>query len=440
MDKEELQGSMFSRMGKHLHKWNSVISKSKDSPKGDELTLKNDLFRNFPPALKEKRKLEDPIVNVEQAFRYHKSDDMKPREKHEELAKIEGWRKDEAMVAEELEQKKKKAEETEYLKQSAVFRSPERKIMISAPDMDKSKPIVGQYHPKYTCVHSDGPQWPMSKTPKVSVFDEAAALVLANAGKEFVYDVNKSHNNAVKGGINFRQQLERKNQLFVSGDDPHEGRFEPFDATPEVSSKYRKNTSMVSMDRTNGRSSSLFKSTLTGKQYDPKFDYVQSRLDKGAVAFDKMNNRGTSYYKSLPYLKASADPDNVEKFYKAIDRKKSIPQYRRNEIKEEDKKDPLPAFLKGLNNRIGVMMMGERGLKENNFRNGQFLSAVSSFKDPVIARSSNASPKPAPSPMPPACSPHLSKILENSPFVIINSRIQLEEEPESKKPENKDDD
>eukprot|EP01022_Parablepharisma_sp_SALTPOND_P004351 TRINITY_DN120142_c0_g1_i1.p1 TRINITY_DN120142_c0_g1~~TRINITY_DN120142_c0_g1_i1.p1 ORF type:complete len:1278 (-),score=116.15 TRINITY_DN120142_c0_g1_i1:4048-7881(-) len=414
-----LKTSMYSRLGKSCNELTVKLDKSQN--------IFNEPGRNPKFTLRESRLLgkkqessNKTTVELSSMFRYYQSMERERKETLEKQKKLEQWKQGEALLLRnDPNTQKKKPMDPEFLKQSAAFKAPARKPM-GYDDVAVKKPNIGQYYPRYKCVLSESPQWRIGQSPKVCMFDETAARTLANTGKAFFYDSQKPAIGAAKGYVNFGLQAERKSSFLVGNAGPHESRFEVFDNNPEISSNHKKSR-MVSLDRIKGRDQTIFKSTLTGIQYDPKYETVKQRLDKGAVNFGKMNGRVLSLCGSLPYIKNSSNPENVEKYYKKIDRKKSVPQFGKCYSPKEDKNDTLPKFLKGLHNRIGVMIMGPYGLKANNYQNAKFATASSSF-EAASAKKLKIKPKKD-------YDFNLSKTLEENSFVMVNSGVNVAEDP-----------
>jgi len=361
-----------------------------------------------------------PQVDTSSIFKYYKSMEQERQENQEKQKKAEQIQKEYEKLKEKADKKKSKNEK--YFKQSSSFKAPAR-LPMGAQESAIKKPSIGQYYPKYNCIMSDAPSWKIGKSPKKSVFDETAERVISNTAKGFAYDYRKPTEGPAKGSVKFDSMSDRKEFTQAGGDGPHEKRFEPFDNNPLVCSNHRKSPT-ISLDRTKGHDNTIFKSNLTGIQYNPKYDAIRQRLDKGAINFEKMESRTLNLCQSVPYIKNSSNPENVEKYYKKIDHKKNIPQFAKIYAPVLNDKDPLPKFLQGMNNRIGVMIMGPHGLKANNFANGKFSSTQSSFvlspKKKHIQRNSQ---------LPSIYDFNLEKTLEESTFVLVNAKLKVEQNP-----------
>lgn len=94
-----------------------------------------------------------------------------------------------------------------------------------------------------------------------------------------------------------------------------------------------------------GHKAQLFPITQTNIQYDPKLLGVEAKQNKGVPDFGRMPRKEMCGSASVPYL-GSADADNVEKGYRAIDSKSGAPLFGRSKVFLEAR-DPfgLPRFL-----------------------------------------------------------------------------------------------
>ena len=128
------------------------------------------------------------------------------------------------------------------------------------------------------------------------------------------------------------------------------------------------------------RPNELFKSTINLLQYNPKYETISERASRGILEFKKMKGRIPSLYTNCtPYIANTTNTKNVDDFYNKMNKQKSVPEFDKYYSPKQHENDPLPKFLMGLNNRMGIKIMGPYGLKSNNFRNGRFLSDSKQF-------------------------------------------------------------
>lgn len=223
---------------------------------------------------------------------------------------------------------------------------------------------MGQYRPRYEYLLPEGPQWKIARTEKVSIFQETATKSLVSSSKAVSSGFEKPLDSLGLGAVAFHSQLPRPDLYATSRCEAIDAQLEHVNCNPSVSSTTRyfaffhvcARSRMVALDRLGGHDPNLFKSTLTGIQYDPKFSTVRQRkiqrqdhvgLDTGAVSFVKMTERALSLSQKLPYVKNSINLDNVTRYYKQLDRDRSVPRFGSIAGRpREDDKDPLPSFLK----------------------------------------------------------------------------------------------
>ncbi len=83
------------------------------------------------------------------------------------------------------------------------------------------------------------PKWKISRIPKVSSIEQLALRHAANSPSSTSIGFGELGQNSGKV-VQFARQLPRKDLSCGAGCNPHESRFEPFDASPPIltSSKY----------------------------------------------------------------------------------------------------------------------------------------------------------------------------------------------------------
>eukprot|EP00826_Nyctotherus_ovalis_P021933 TRINITY_DN17169_c0_g1_i1.p1 TRINITY_DN17169_c0_g1~~TRINITY_DN17169_c0_g1_i1.p1 ORF type:complete len:286 (+),score=37.33 TRINITY_DN17169_c0_g1_i1:128-985(+) len=194
---------------------------------------------------------------------------------------------------------------------SPAFKSPERKNIFNINS--KSKATIGSHNPKYKLIFASNPQWQISRMPRISFFDEIAARSLSNAPKSFVYDCQQHAN--PKGSLKFSRQQKRKDSLFQITE-PHDSRFELFDANPEVLSSCKR-LHIANWSKMGGRKEPLFNIVASGVEYEPKYEAIKKR-NGGVVSFSKMNGRGRHVFPCVGDAKGWLKAGKLTRYYEKV--------------------------------------------------------------------------------------------------------------------------
>ena len=132
-------------------------------------------------------------------------------------------------------------------------------------------PVLGLYNPHYEIVSKSSPKWEIGKLTPRGVHTEKTT----DSQTEIVSPELPKKN--LIGYVTFASQTNRKSIQEHTGPGPHEKRFEPFNALPEISTNYKK-MPVISLEKTLGRSSAeLLKTGQTALMYKPGFSCVEKR-------------------------------------------------------------------------------------------------------------------------------------------------------------------
>lgn len=118
-------------------------------------------------------------------------------------------------------------------------------------------------------------------------FEENALKHVANTSKSLSTGYEKPKKDLRKGHVVFDEQLHRKDITSSNDCNPHEGRFEPFEHTPSILSKFKyffnklqgfyRHPRDIDIERTSGHDPELFNLRLSNIQYNPKYDFLTKR-------------------------------------------------------------------------------------------------------------------------------------------------------------------
>ena len=121
--------------------------------------------------------------------------------------------------------------------------------------------MIGCYNPHYHFIMKSSPKWKISSATQKNI----------SGYKKLISNTTIEPNDIPRcniGCVKFKTQSKRK--PIYETERPLDSRFEPFNDSPEISSKYKR-IQQISLSKTVSRPAKIFNTTSTNLMYFPKY-------------------------------------------------------------------------------------------------------------------------------------------------------------------------